>query len=122
MQQVGTMDQETAPIFLRRFGFVAVASLALAAATGVLLRFGLVAGLPTWAQNYSAVRHAHSHLMYFGWVTVALMALIWHYLPGLTDRRPPRGAGAQMAASAILALLSYPAFWANGYGTTNVAG
>ncbi|HXF64973.1 MAG TPA: hypothetical protein VNK95_25325 [Caldilineaceae bacterium] len=116
------MEQVNTPAFIRRFGFVAVVSLALAAATGVLLRFGLVAGFPTWAQNYNAVRHAHSHLMYFGWVTVALMALIWHYLPILTGRRLPRGAGAQMTASAFLALLSYPAFWSNGYGLTNVAG
>jgi hypothetical protein len=104
------------------FVFVAVAALALAAATGVLLRFGLYMGLPSWAQNFAAVRHAHSHLMYFGWVTLGLMALIWHYLPGLTGRPWPRGAGLQLAVSALFAFLSFPAFWANGYGLTPVAG
>lgn len=95
-------------------------ALAVAVCTGMLLRFGLVLGMPTWAQNYTAIRHAHSHLMYFGWVTVGLMALIWHFLPTLTGRPLPRGVGLQMAASALLALLSFPAFWVNGYGVTQV--
>lgn len=103
-----------------RYLFIALFALALAAATGVLLRFGLLFGLPSWAANYSAVRHAHSHLMYFGWVTLALMALIWHYLPQLTGCRLPRLVNLQMTASAVLALLSFPAFWLNGYGTTHV--
>lgn len=99
---------------------ISLFALTLAASTGVLLRFGLVWGMPTWATNFTAIRHAHSHLMYFGWVTLALMALIWHFLPGLTGRPLPRGVGLQMAGSALLALLSFPAFWINGYGTTQI--
>lgn len=107
---------------MRWAGGVAALALAVGAATGVLLRFGLLLGMPGWAQNYVAVRHAHSHLMYFGWVTLGLMALVWHFLPILTDRHPPRGAGAHLAVVAALALLSFPAFWANGYGPTPVFG
>ena len=62
---------------LEAFILLALFALALAADTGVLLRFGLIHGMPDWAQNYGAVRHAHSHLMYFGWVTLALMTIIW---------------------------------------------
>lgn len=98
----------------------AAAMLALAACTGVLMRFGLVHGMPAWAANYTAIRHAHSHLMYFGWVTLGIMALVWVYLPRLTARPLPRGVAVQMAASALLALLSYPAFWINGYQTTRI--
>jgi hypothetical protein len=98
----------------------ATAMLAVAALTGVLLRFGLFMGMPDWAQNFSAVRHAHSHLMYFGWVTLGLMVLIWFYLPQLTHRPLPRGVGPQMAVTAVLAALSFPAFWSNGYGLTQV--
>jgi hypothetical protein len=105
---------------IRPYLLISVAALTLAATTGVLLRFGLIWGLPAWATNYTAIRHAHSHLMYFGWVTLALMALIWHFLPGLTGRALPRGVGVQLAGSALLALLSFPAFWANGYGTTRI--
>ncbi len=96
------------------------ATLAVAAWTGVLLRFGMVYGFPTWARNVGAMRHAHSHLMYFGRATVALFALIWADLPRHTGRRLPRGVGAQMALTADMALLSFPAFWANGYGLTTI--
>ena len=78
---------------LRRYGTVATGLLTIAAATGVLLRFGLFMGMPGWALNYAAVRHAHSHLMYFGWVTLGLMALIWHFLPHLTGRPAPTPGG-----------------------------
>lgn len=95
-------------------------ALTVAAWTGVIMRFGFTRGFPVWAANYMAVRHAHSHLMYFGWVTLGLMALIWALLPGLTGKALPRGVGWQMAATAVAALLSFPAFWANGYGLTTV--
>ncbi|MCB0132966.1 MAG: hypothetical protein KDD78_19025 [Caldilineaceae bacterium] len=104
----------------KRYLTIALLSLALAASAGILLRFGLIMGMPAWAADYSAVRHAHSHLMYFGWVTLALMALIWRYLPMLTGRVLPRGVNLQMGASALTALLSFPAFWSNGYGTTEI--
>lgn len=105
---------------LAPFVGIALFALVLAAWTGVLLRFGMITGMPAWAANYAAVRHAHSHLMYFGWVTLALMALIWGFLPALTGRPLPRGVVWQMAATAAAALLSFPAFWANGYGLTQV--
>ena len=102
------------------FLVTAVAALVIAAWTGVLMRFGMVYGFPSWAQNFGAMRHAHSHLMYFGWVTLALMALIWAELPRLTGRPLPRGVAAQMTLTAVMALLSFPAFWLNGYGLTTV--
>ncbi len=104
----------------RWFLGIAVAALVIAAWTGVLMRFGMVYGFPTWAQNFGAIRHAHSHLMYFGWVTLALMALIWAELPRLTGRPLPRGVAAQMTLTAVMALVSFPAFWINGYGLTTV--
>lgn len=105
---------------LRFYAFVALFCLALAASTGVLLRYGMIYGMPAWALNYAAVRHAHSHLMYFGWGTLGIMTLIWSMLPELTGRRLPRGVHVQMALTCILSVLSFPAFWLNGYGTTTV--
>ncbi|MFO7631762.1 MAG: hypothetical protein R6W76_04430 [Caldilinea sp.] len=105
---------------MRRFLIIAVAALVIATWTGVLMRFGMVYGMPDWAQNFGAVRHAHSHLMYFGWVTLAIMAMIWAELPKLTGRPLPRGVAAQMTLTAAMALLSFPAFWINGYGLTTV--
>jgi len=105
---------------VKRFIAIALLSLVIAAGTGVLLRFGIVMGMPVWASNFSAIRHAHSHLMYFGWVTLGLMALIWHYLPRQSGRALPKGVRAQMTLTALLALLSFPAFWSNGYGLTQI--
>ncbi len=101
---------------------VALFALSLAASTGVLIRFGLVDGFYPWASNYTAMRHAHSHLMYFGWGTLGVMALIWAWLPGQTGLPLPRGVGVQLSLTALLALLSFPAFWANGYGSTQILG
>lgn len=105
---------------MRVYAVLALFALSIAASTGVLLRFGLIGGMPAWASNYAAVRHAHSHLMYFGWGTLGIMALIWAALPRLTGRALPRGVHVQMALTALLGLLSFPAFWVNGYGTTRV--
>lgn len=99
---------------------LALLAFLLAATTGVLLRFGLVWGMPAWAQNWEAVRHAHSHLMYFGWATLAIMAMIWHLLPRWTQQPLPRGTLWQMRLTAVAAFLSFPAFWSNGYGTTTI--
>ncbi len=105
---------------LTPFLYVALFALALAASTGVLLRFGMIYGMPPWAENFAAVRHAHSHLMYFGWVTLALMVFIWQALPGYTGRPLARAVTWQLAATSVFALLSYPAFWQNGYGLTQI--
>jgi hypothetical protein len=86
----------------------------LAGSTGSLYRFGLLHGLP-WGLSLVNVRHAHSHLMYFGWVTPALMGLILAWLPEITGRplssRFRWTAGGTVAA----ALLAYPLFLAYGY-------
>ena len=105
---------------LTPFLYVSLFALALAASTGVLLRFGMIYGMPAWALNFAAVRHAHSHLMYFGWVTLALMVFIWRALPGYTGRPRSRAVTWQLAATSVFALLSYPAFWQNGYGLTQI--
>jgi hypothetical protein len=108
------------PVAMQNFMHLAVGAFLVAALTGVLLRFGLYLGMPAWAQNFTAVRHAHSHLMYFGWATLAIMAMIWHQLPRWTQTPLPRAVGWQMAVTALAALLSFPAFWRNGYGLTQI--
>ena len=105
---------------MRKVATFALGAFLLAAATGVLLRFGLFQGMPLWAQNFTAVRHAHSHLMYFGWATLAIMAMVWRLLPQWTDEPLPGGVRWQMAATTVVALLSFPAFWSNGYGVTQI--
>lgn len=90
----------------------------LAASTGALLRFGLLSGFP-WGLQYTNVRHAHSHLMYFGWVTPALMGLIVAWLPALTERplsaTHQRRFRAVISLTLLLALAAYVPFLLYGY-------
>jgi hypothetical protein len=84
----------------------------VAGATGVLFRIGTLSGLP-WGLDFANVRHAHSHLMYFGWVTPALMLLIGAYLPASAPRRVA-------TATLVLAGLAYPPFLLYGYGMASL--
>ncbi len=90
----------------------------LAAATGALLRFGLLSGFP-WGLQYTNVRHAHSHLMYFGWVTPALMGMMVAWLPTLTERPFSRSLQRRFRAiifnTLLLALAAYVPFLLYGY-------
>lgn len=88
----------------------ALGNFVLAAATGALFRWGTLHGLP-WGLSFVRVRHAHSHLMYFGWVTPTLMLLMAASLP--QDKRPRfhRLAGVTV----LLGLLAYVPFLLFGY-------
>ncbi len=107
------------PSSFRKYAFLAILILVLAGSTGSLLRFALVYGMPPGWGEIRNVVHAHSHTM-FGWTVLALMALIWHFLPDLTGRDLPRGVRWQMAATFLFSLLQLPAFWPNGYQSTQI--
>ncbi len=49
------------------------------------MRFGSIYGFPFDLQ-WANIRHAHSHLMFFSWVTPALMGMIFAQLPAFTGR------------------------------------
>jgi hypothetical protein len=96
-----------------------VALFVLAALTGALLR-----GSFAWAWDLGVattnVRHAHSHLMLFGWVTPAIMTLIAARLPREIGR-PVSGAMIRaIAATWLLGVLSYPAFGLFGYQVVTI--
>jgi hypothetical protein len=104
-----------------RLWLLALGVFVLAGSTGVLLRAGMLYGFPAGLQ-FTNVRHAHSHLMYFAWATPALMLLITAWLPGQTSR--PAGRGFAWAAGAAIALgvLSYIPFLLSGYGLLAIGG
>lgn len=99
----------------------AAACFVIAAAAGALLRFGLIYGLPYGALHEN-VRFAHTHLMYFGWVTPALFALIGASLTERTRRPLPRAFHLAIAASLVAGLLSFVPFLLSGYRPTTVLG
>lgn len=65
---------------------LALFAFVLAGATGAILRFGALFGLPA-GLSFVNVRHAHSHLMYFGWVTPALITLMGTHIARWRGRR-----------------------------------
>ncbi len=94
----------------------------VAAATGSVFRIGMLAGLPDWL-SFENLRHAHSHLMYFGWATPVLMGLIAarleeHGVDGDARRR----FRFLVAAALVAASLAYVPFLVSGYGPTTLAG
>ncbi|MFN3929391.1 MAG: hypothetical protein ACK4OK_07135, partial [Thermoflexus sp.] len=96
----------------------ALGCFALAAATGALFRYGMVAGLPE-GLSLGNIRHAHSHLMYFGWVTPALMVMIARHLWG---DRIPRGMAWVIRITLLLGLVAYVPFLLYGYQPVEWAG
>lgn len=96
---------------------LAIFSFACAALTGALMRYGMFAGLPA-GLLLGDVRHAHSHLMFFAWVTPALILVATEAVrrAGGSFR-----AGPWCAIGAVVAgVLAYPPFLLSGYRLTPV--
>lgn len=96
---------------------MALASFVLAASTGAYYRFSLITPLAGVLDN---IRHAHSHLMFFSWVTPPLILLIGADLARRGAK--PRGFAAVALAAAIGGLVSYVPFLQGGYQLTPFAG
>lgn len=104
----------------RSHWLAALAVFALAGTTGAFLRFGVLYGMA--GLDYANVRHAHSHLMYFGWVTPALMALMAAQLPRLTGRPLSPWFGRLIPLVIGLGILAYVPFLFLGYRPAIVGG
>lgn len=94
----------------------ALACFLLAGSTGVLYRLGVL-GWDIDGLNLANVRHAHSHLMFFGWaVPVPLYILLTHIR---SHTKAPHSAITWMKnsilASFVFGLASYPFFLFYGY-------
>lgn len=103
-----------------RLWIAALVVFVLAAMTGSIYRWGTVFGPPFgWKLGY--IRHAHSHLMYMGWATPALMALLLKDLAGREGgqdrlRRPRRLAWLTLTGG----LIAYIAFLWTGYDSVQI--
>ncbi|HUF10973.1 MAG TPA: hypothetical protein VMO47_16755, partial [Rhodothermales bacterium] len=91
----------------------ALAFFILAGLTGALFRFGTVQGA-TLGFSLGNIRHAHSHTMYFGWVTPALMGLIAYRLRELGAGSFPK-LGPAVGLAFLTALVAYVPFLLFGY-------
>jgi len=93
----------------------------IAGTTGTLYRFGLLYGLPA-GLGLVNIRHAHTHLMYFGWVTPALMVLITSRLPAITGRQLSPWFRRVTTLTISLALIAYGVFFVYGYQPAPIGG
>ncbi len=102
------------PDVLNRVLALSLVCFILAGLTGFLFRLGPAYGY-TAGFALDNIRHAHSHLMYFGWTTPLLMGFIGVRVPGLAGRPASRSLNLILAVLFGTALLSYPLFLQFGY-------
>jgi hypothetical protein len=99
----------------------AAAAFVVAGLVGTTMRFGMQLGLP-FGWELPNVRFAHTHLMYFGWATPALFALLGALVAARTGRPPSRLARTATWGALVAAAASFVPFLLDGYGATEVAG
>lgn len=89
-------------------------SFIIAASTGFLFRYGMLYELPEWL-SFANIRHAHSHLMFFNWVSPPIM--IWMVSLLLPNHQIKEIARFKQCFYLMLFLgfLSYPFFLLYGY-------
>lgn len=93
-----------------------VCSFLAAAASGVWLRYGFWNGFPG-DLLFVNVRHAHSHLMFYSWVTPAGMLLLFHFV----KQRGGDTAGKWIVPVGVaLGFLAFVPFMLSGYASTPV--
>src|SRR5690606_20143204 len=100
---------------MKRMFNVPLVFLLVAASIGLLLRWQLVS--PFSGINFTYFLHAHSHVMFLGWVAnVLLLAFAWRLIPD--ERRWPFLAAFWTLQVLLLGMLiSFPL---QGYGTYSI--
>lgn len=94
-------------------------SFVIAALTGFVYRLGFLGALPGWL-NLGNIRHAHSHLMFFNWITPPI--LVWMAAVVISqDNRPAiRHIKTCLYTMLVLGFLSWPFFLFYGYGPVSI--
>lgn len=105
---------------------VSVACFVLAGLTGFLYRLGMLGWLPD-ELSLGNVRHAHSHLMFFGWAVPLPLYIIMQKIVGQADSKAEgiNWMKFSIGATLLFGLLAYPFFLFYGYrpvplGTTTL--
>ncbi|MEX1211928.1 MAG: hypothetical protein WEA36_03705 [Balneolaceae bacterium] len=108
-----TMERFADQPACHRIWKLALASMIMAAATGLLYRGQLLFG---WVEGLSLtnIRHAHSHLMFFSWVTPVPM-LYFSIRRTAAEESVGHGLIFWMYWITMMGLLSYPFFLLFGY-------
>ena len=98
----------------------AMFSFVLAGLAGFLYRLGFIVPLP-YELNLENVRHAHSHLMFFGWAALLPLYLIkLDTIPGYHAAFGARLMKASLWMSVAFGLLAFPSFFLWGYSPVSI--
>lgn len=99
---------------------LSLGSFVLAALTGFLYRLGMLYPLPGFLDLVN-IRHAHSHLMFFNWVSPPLMAWMVSLLD-IHSENPinHRKYKICLYTMLVLGILAYPFFLLYGYGSVSI--
>ncbi|MGD8427729.1 MAG: hypothetical protein PVH63_08850 [Balneolaceae bacterium] len=94
----------------------------IAGITGFGYRLGMAGELP-FPVNLQNVRHAHSHLMFFGWAVPLPLYILFRHL---SNKLPTSAPGITLmkhsiASGMFLGLAAYPFFLFYGYGPVPIA-
>lgn len=89
-------------------------SFVIAAFTGFLYRYGFLGPLPGWLHLIN-IRHAHSHLMFFNWITPAIMAWMAAAVISPANGKDARQFKICLYTMMALGFLSWPFFLLYGY-------
>jgi hypothetical protein len=95
----------------------AAACFVFAGLAGVLFRYGLVMGFP-FGLHAEYIRHAHSHLMYFSWVTPLLMAML--AVHGVPRERWSKSVSVAIGGTFVLGLMAFVPFLMFGYTVAEI--
>jgi hypothetical protein len=94
-------------------------SFVLAAFTGFLYRYGMHYPMPAWL-NFSNIRHAHSHLMFFNWISPPIMVWFVKSLLQHGSPLPERSTSWCLYTMLFLGFLSFPFFLIYGYHSVSI--
>lgn len=94
-------------------------SFILAALTGFIYRYGMLYSLPEWL-NFANLRHAHSHLMFFNWVSPPIMIWIARRIVLLLSNTETAKFIRCFRMMLLLGFLSWPFFLLYGYHSVSI--
>ncbi|MCC5942807.1 MAG: hypothetical protein JJU37_14790 [Balneolaceae bacterium] len=98
----------------RRVWQLSLLSFIIASVTGFLYRYGMLYPLADWL-NFANIRHAHSHLMFFNWVSPPIMVWMASSLINYDDKPAIRNFSTCLYTMLFLGALSFPFFLLYGY-------
>lgn len=98
---------------------LSILSFLIAALTGFLYRFGMLYPLPG-SMDLVNIRHAHSHLMFFNWISPPIMVWMVSALAGQKNDINHNAFKICLYAMIGLGFLSYPFFLLYGYRSVSL--